>query len=157
MPRWVSYDGIIMEYTHDEHCDVLLTRGTCNSRLEGCAQDIHCTAGVGCDRIIMEHTHDEHCDVLLTRGTCNSPAGAAAWEYAVRCPGRRHPDGNVFRRLEKRLRDAVTRECRTLTAVRAPVNEDAIAAAAEREPWRSSRVITREQGLSPREGHRSTL
>jgi hypothetical protein len=113
-----------MEHTHDEHCDVLLTLGTCKSRVDGCAQYIQCTVWGSSDGIVMEHTHDEHCDVHLTRGTCNSrlegcaqdihctagvgcnsPAGAAAWGYALRCPGPRHLDGNVFRRLEQVLRE----------------------------------------------------
>jgi hypothetical protein len=55
--------------------------------------------------MIMEYTHDEYCDMLLTLGACNSRAGTAAREYAVRYPGRRHPDANVFRRLEQRLHE----------------------------------------------------
>jgi hypothetical protein len=50
--------------------------------------------------MIMEYTHDEYCDMLLTLGACNSRAGTAAREYALRYRGRRHPDANVFRRLE---------------------------------------------------------
>jgi hypothetical protein len=40
--------------------------------------------------------------MLVTLGTCNSRAGTAEWEYALR---RRHPDANVFRRFEHRLRE----------------------------------------------------
>jgi hypothetical protein len=43
--------------------------------------------------------------MLLTLGACNSRAGTAAREYALRYSGGRHPDANVFRRLEQRLRE----------------------------------------------------
>jgi hypothetical protein len=43
--------------------------------------------------------------MLLTFGACNCQAGTAAREYALRYPGRRHPDASVFRRLEQRLRE----------------------------------------------------
>jgi hypothetical protein len=81
--------------------------------------------------------------MLVTLGTCNSRAGTAAQEYALRYPGRRHPDANVFRRLEQRLREtgsvtptAFVKAGRPRT-VRTPANVDAIIAAVEREPWRS--------------------
>jgi hypothetical protein len=45
--------------------------------------------------MIMEYTRDEYCDMLLTLGACNSRAGTAARVYALRYPGRRHPDANV--------------------------------------------------------------
>jgi hypothetical protein len=53
----------------------------------------------------MGYTRDEYCDMPLTLGTCNSRAGTAAREYAGRYPTRCHPDDNVFRRLEQRLRE----------------------------------------------------
>jgi hypothetical protein len=60
----------------------------------------------------------------------------------------------VFRRLEQRLREtgsvtptALVNAGRPRT-VRTPANEDATIAALEREPWRSSRDIAREFGLS---------
>jgi hypothetical protein len=59
----------------------------------------------------LEYTHGEYCDLPLTLGTCNR-AGTAAREYALRYPGRRHPDANVFELLEQRIRDTgnVTRQ-----------------------------------------------
>jgi len=69
-------------------------------RIARCTQGTQRTAGLGCDRMMMEYTHDEHCDMLLTVGACNSRAGVAAREYAIPYLGRRHPDANVFRRLE---------------------------------------------------------
>jgi hypothetical protein len=38
--------------------------------------------------------------MLLTPGACNSQAGTAALEYEPRYLGRRHPDADVFQRLE---------------------------------------------------------
>jgi hypothetical protein len=92
--------------------------------------------------------------MLLTLGACNSRAGTAAREYAIRYTGRRHPDANLFRRLQQRLREtgsvtptALVNAGRPRT-VRTPGNEDLIIAAVEREPWRSSRDISQELGLS---------
>jgi hypothetical protein len=102
------------------------------------------------DRMIMEYVHDEYCDMLLTPGTCNSQGGTAAREYALRYPGRLHPDVNVFRRLQQHLCETriVTptanmnvgrpRTARTLA------NEDSIIADVEKGPWRSSSDIPRE-------------
>jgi hypothetical protein len=92
--------------------------------------------------------------MLLTLGVCNSRAGTAAREYVLRYPGRRHPDANVFRRLEQRLRETgsvtptATVNAGRPRTVPTPANEDAIIAAVEREPWRISRDIARELGLS---------
>jgi hypothetical protein len=104
--------------------------------------------------MIIEYTHDEYRDMLLTLGACNSRAGTAAREYALRYPGRRHLDANVFRRLEQRLHETGSVKPTALMnagrprTVRTPANEDAIISAVEREPWRSSHEIERELGLS---------
>jgi hypothetical protein len=96
----------------------------------------------------MEYTHEEYCVMFLILGTCNSRAGATAREYALRYPGRRHPDNNVFRQLEQRLHKtgsvtptALENAGRPRT-VRTPANEDVIIAPMEQQPWRSSRDIT---------------
>jgi hypothetical protein len=34
--------------------------------------------------------------MLFKLGACNNQAGIAAQEYALRYPGQRHPDANVF-------------------------------------------------------------
>jgi hypothetical protein len=49
--------------------------------------------------------------MLLTPGACNTGDGTAAREHLLCHLGRRHPDANVFRRLEQRLRqtEGVTR------------------------------------------------
>jgi hypothetical protein len=59
----------------------------------------------------------ELCDMLSTLGTCNGRSGTAARECMLRYPGRRHPDANVFRRFEQRLRETGrdTRDCRSPT------------------------------------------
>jgi hypothetical protein len=101
-------------------------------RVVRCTQDTQCIAGLSCDRMIMEYTHDEYCDMLLTLGACNSRAGTAVREYALRYPGRRHPDANVFRRLEQRLRETGSVKPTALVkagrprSVRTPAYEDAI-------------------------------
>jgi hypothetical protein len=51
--------------------------------------------------MIMAYTRDEYCDMILTLSTCNSRVCIAAREYALRCPGGHHPDGNVFPRLRE--------------------------------------------------------
>jgi hypothetical protein len=101
-------------------------------RIVGSTQDTQCTAGLSCDRMIMEYTHDEYRHMLLTLGACNSRAGTDAREYAVRYPGWRHPDANVFRRLEQRLHVTGSVTSTPLAnagrsrTVRTPANEDAI-------------------------------
>jgi hypothetical protein len=96
-----------------------------------CTQDsAQHTAGVGCDGRIIKYTYDEYCDMLWTLGTCNTPASTAAREYALYYLGRCHPDAEVFRGLEQRLRGTGsviptahvnTGRPRTL---RTPANED---------------------------------
>jgi hypothetical protein len=74
-----------------------------------------------------------------------SPASTAAREYGLRYPGRRHPDANVFRRLEW----AASHKCNTNGTLNAgrpstPANKYVIIAAVERETQKSSRHIARE-------------
>jgi hypothetical protein len=85
--------------------------------------------------------------MFSTFGTCNSRVGTAAREHALG-----HPDADVFRRLEQRLRETgiVTRTThvnagRPRTA-RTPANEDA--AAVEREQWRISQPCILEAYLT---------
>jgi hypothetical protein len=64
-------------------------------------------------------------------------AGTTAQEYALHCPALRHPDANVFRRLQQSLREtgSVTRKARVNAGRppigRTPSNEGAIIAAVE--------------------------
>jgi hypothetical protein len=78
--------------------------------------------------MIVEYTHGEYCNVRLVLGICNSPIGIATREHTLRYAGHRHPGANVFRRLEKRLRDtgiitltAYVNACRPWT-VMSPAN-----------------------------------
>jgi hypothetical protein len=104
-----------------------------------------------CDRMITKYTHGEYCDKLLTLGACNSRAGTAAREYALRYSDRRHPDANVFRRLERRLHETGNVTPKALVnagrprTVLSPANEDAIT-------WRSSRDTAPELELSHNRG-----
>jgi hypothetical protein len=50
--------------------------------------------------MIMVYTQDEYCYMLLTIDISNIRAGTTATEYMLHYPGGRHPDANVFRRLE---------------------------------------------------------
>jgi hypothetical protein len=105
--------------------------------------------------MIMEQRHDGRCGMFFTLdNVIVERAGTAALEYALGYPLRRHPETDVFRRLEQRLRE---RRSATPTApvsayrprtVRTPANEDAIIVAMEREPSRISRHIARQLGLS---------
>jgi hypothetical protein len=103
--------------------------------------------------MITEDTH-EHCDVILTLGVCNSRTDMKAGN--TRCyPGRRHPDGIVFRRLERCVRE---KEIVTTTAlvnagllprtVWTPVNKDVTTAAVKGDLWRCSRDIAKVFELS---------
>jgi hypothetical protein len=75
--------------------------------------------------------------MLLTLGTCNSRAGTAAREYALRYPGRRYTNANVFRLLEQRLYETGSVKPTTHVnagrprTVRTAANEDVIIAAVE--------------------------
>jgi hypothetical protein len=96
--------------------------------------------------------------MLLTLNACNSRAGTVAREYALRYPGRRHPNANMFRRLEQRLREtgsvtpaALVNAGRPRT-VRTPANEDAITAAVEELTRYRTKI-----GTIPTEDPRSTL
>lgn len=65
--------------------------------------------------------------MLLTLGTSKSRGGITAREHTLCCPGWCHPDANLFRRLEQRLR--VLTPAAQVTAgrswtVRTPASED---------------------------------
>jgi hypothetical protein len=53
----------------------------------------------------MNFTLHEYCDMYLILGACGNRAHAAARAYAERYPARRHPDSNVYRRLDERMRE----------------------------------------------------
>jgi hypothetical protein len=53
----------------------------------------------------MNFTLHEYCDMYLILGAWGNRGYAAARAYAERYPARRHPDINVFRRLDERIRE----------------------------------------------------
>ena len=58
------------------------------------------------------YIQDEDCNMLLTlNGYVNGTVNDGR-EYLLRYPGQGHPEVNVFRRLEQRLRDAELRRSR---------------------------------------------
>lgn len=86
-----------------------------------------------------KNTHDEYCNTLFILGVCTSRAGTGARKFALHYPGRRHPDANVFRRLQHLL-------CKTLVNVsrlrtrRTPANKHVIIADVERQPRRTGTI-----------------
>jgi hypothetical protein len=81
----------------------------------------------------MGYTHGGYCHMPLTPG--NTRVGTAAWE----CP-LRHPDADCVP-----ITGAAS-PCDNTYGLcgRTPADADAVTAAVEREPWRSSRDIARE-------------
>jgi hypothetical protein len=73
---------------------------------------------------------------------------------SIRYLGRRHPDADVFRLLERRLRETGSVTATALVnagrprTVRTPANEDAVITDVEREQWNSSGDIARQLRLS---------
>jgi hypothetical protein len=53
----------------------------------------------------MNFTLHEYCHTYFNLGACGNRIYAAARAYAERSPARRHPDSNVFRRLDERMRE----------------------------------------------------
>ena len=99
-------------------------------------------------RRILQHV------LYLAHGACSTGAGTAVHQFALRCPGRRHPGAVEFRRLNSRLYETRSgthtkpvHKARPWT-VQTPDNKDAKTAAVGRELWRSSRDIVPELGLS---------
>jgi hypothetical protein len=53
----------------------------------------------------MNFTLNEYCDMYLILGACGNRAYAAARAYTERHPAYRHPDSDVFHRLEERMKE----------------------------------------------------
>jgi hypothetical protein len=101
------------------------------------------------------HTRDEYCDMSLAFSACNGRAGTDASQYELRYSGRRLPDAIVVRRLGQRLLELESVGLMPTalmnfppTGCTAQANQSAIIVAVEREPWRSSRDIALDLGLS---------
>jgi len=108
--------------------------------------------------ITMNYTSGEYCDILLILGQCNNQAGAAARRYVEYYPHRRHPNANVIRRAEIRLRETGTiihrQDARRGRNVRTIVVEEEISEMIEEEPGISIRAISRQINVSRSTVHR---
>ncbi|EFN66889.1 hypothetical protein EAG_00283, partial [Camponotus floridanus] len=56
--------------------------------------------------ITMDYSSEEYCEMIILYGECMRNAEATARAYAENFPNRRHPDGNVIRRLINRTRNS---------------------------------------------------
>jgi hypothetical protein len=92
----------------------------------------------------MEYTPTNTATCTQSLGTCNS---VPAQEYDLHYPDRCHSDSNMFARLEQRLWEtwSLTPTAHVKVggprAVKTSAIEDAMIAAAEREPWRSHDLL----------------
>lgn len=99
-------------------------------------------------RRILQHV------LHLAHGACNTGAGTVVRQFALHCPGRRHPDAVEFRGLNQRLYEtrSGTHTEPVYTGrpwtVQTLAYKDAKTAAVERQPWRCSRDNVPELGLS---------
>lgn len=89
--------------------------------------------------------------MLMCLGQANGVAALAARNYAERFPLRRHPDVNVIRRLEQRVRERgqvnpIHENLGRPRTVRTPDLEEGILAAVHNSPSRSVRGLAREFG-----------
>jgi hypothetical protein len=64
-----------------------------------------CIAEFSCGLMFMERMRDDYRGIYLTISAFDSLAGNAALEHALRYPDCLHPDADMFRRLEQRLRE----------------------------------------------------
>jgi hypothetical protein len=96
--------------------------------------------------------------MLLNPRTCNSRTAIAVLEYSLLYPGWFRPDANLEQGLHGTRIVSPTAHanaCRPGT-LRASANKVAIIAAAEREPWRSSRRYRTRTAAIPSEGPQNT-
>jgi hypothetical protein len=53
----------------------------------------------------MSFSNEGYFEIAILYGQCNRNAAAAAPEYAIRFPDRRHPDNHVILKLLSRIRE----------------------------------------------------
>jgi hypothetical protein len=97
--------------------------------------------------------------MYLILGACDNRTYAAARAYAERYPARRHPDSNVFRRLDERMRETGNvlptppldrdRPCTRRT----PALDEMVLDMVAQNPCHSTRGIARELGVEHRAVH----
>jgi hypothetical protein len=105
----------------------------------------------------MNFTLREYCHMYLIIGACGNRTYAAARAYAEMYPARRHPDRNVFRRLDERMRENINvlpplDKGRPRTR-RTPALEEMVLDMVAQNPCRSTREISRELGVEHRAVH----
>jgi hypothetical protein len=59
------------------------------------------------------YTNAEYADIHFVYGFCDRNYVAAASEYQLRCPDRRHPERRVFESIHRRLRETGSFKPRT--------------------------------------------
>ena len=104
----------------------------------------------------------EYCDMYFIFGQCNGNALQTAREYASRYPSRRHPNANVIRRLDDRLRNTgsvlPTNHLRDggggFHGRLPPTRENAILRQVEATPEVSTRALARQFHVSNSTVHR---
>jgi hypothetical protein len=107
----------------------------------------------------MNFTLHEYCNTYLIHGACGNRAYDAAIAYAERYPAHHHPDSNVFRRQDERMRETGNvlpappldrgRPCTR----RSPALEEMVLDMMEQNPCHSTRGISRELGVQYRAVH----
>jgi hypothetical protein len=107
----------------------------------------------------MKFTLHQYCRMYLILGACGNRAYAAVRAYADRYPACRHPDSNVFRRLDERMRETGN-VLRTPTldrggqrTRRTPALEEMVLDMVAQNPCRITRGIARELGIEHRAVH----
>jgi hypothetical protein len=97
--------------------------------------------------------------MYLILGACGNRAYAAARAYAERYPARRHPDSNVFHRLDERMRETGNvlptppLDRRRPRTRRTPALEEMVLDIVAQNPCRSTRGIARELDVEHRTVH----
>jgi hypothetical protein len=102
----------------------------------------------------MNFTLLEYCDMYMILGACGNWAYAAVRAYAERYPAHRHPDSNVFRQLDERMRETgnVVPTPPSLHKGRprthqTPALEEMVLVMVARNPCHSTRGIAQELGV----------
>lgn len=108
--------------------------------------------------LIMNYTHNEYVDMLMCLGAANGVAAIAVRDYAQRFPNRRHPNTNVIRRVEQRLRETGQINHNPVNlgrprTVRNPDMEENILVSIQNSPGRSVRSLAREFNVDVRTVH----
>jgi hypothetical protein len=96
------------------------------------------------------YTNVEYADIHFLYGFCDGNAAAAAREYQLRCPDRRHRERRVFEAVHRRLRETDSFKLRTHVGRgrRNVQDDDVVLDAVNDNPSSSTRRIASQTGLS---------